>query len=131
MESTNGHLEVESYQAGEIIFNEGDIDFHFYIVEQGSVQIFTRNESQVEIPISTISEGESFGEFALLDRAPRSASARALSPCQLVKVSEEGFEQLLSELPEWASSMLKNFAIRLKNMNHLVKNLPQFVSHTD
>lgn len=124
-------IKTEVYKPGDFIFFEGDIDFHFYIVQQGEVQIFTKNKSGQRVNIATVTEGESFGEFALLDKQPRSASAQALSECTLVRVSEEGYNQLLSEIPGWASSMLKSFSRRLKQMNLKLKESPQFLSDTD
>jgi CRP-like cAMP-binding protein len=124
---TSGEITRETYKPGEFIFFEGDIDFHFYIIDSGEVQIFTKNNQGARINIATIEPGESFGEFALLDRAPRSASAQALTEVSLFKVSEKGFENLLEELPVWASSMLRNFAVRLKNMNQVLKTVPQFM----
>jgi CRP-like cAMP-binding protein len=117
----------ETYKPGDYIFFEGDIDYHFYIIESGQVQIFTKNKSGGRVNIATINEGESFGEFALLDKQPRSASAQAVNECVLVKVSEAGYQQLLSELPVWASSMLQSFAQRMKSMNEKLKDLPQFL----
>jgi CRP/FNR family cyclic AMP-dependent transcriptional regulator len=115
---------TESYPAQTAIFFEGDIDFHFYIVQSGRVQIYTKTESGGRVNITVIEEGESFGEFALLDKQARSASAEAMTDCVLVKVSEAGYHQLLSELPVWASCMLQSFADRLKRMNQLIKNMP-------
>lgn len=66
--------------------------------------------------------GESFGEFALLDHKPRSASAQAVSDVTLIKVSEAGYQELLEELPGWASSMLRSFAHRLKKMTQILKD---------
>lgn len=117
----------ESYQAGDFIFFEGDIETHFYIIESGVVQIFTKNRDGKRIDICKIEEGESFGEFALLDRQPRSASAQALTPVTLVKVSPEGYEQLLADLPVWATSMMKSFMVRLKNMTTSIKESDQFI----
>jgi CRP/FNR family cyclic AMP-dependent transcriptional regulator len=118
----------ETYKPGDFIFFEGDIDYHFYIVQTGEVQIFTKNKSGGRVNIATISDGESFGEFALLEKQPRSASAQAITECVLIKVSEAGYEQLLSELPVWASSMLESFAKRMKSMNEKLKDMPQFLS---
>ena len=133
-------VQMESYRPGEFIFFEGDIDYHFYIIQEGQVQIFTKHLDGQRVDIATMEPGESFGEFALLDRAPRSASAQALTETKLVKVSEKGYQHLLSELPVWASSMLKNFSGRLKNMNAIIKGeldeqtqtaiLPQFLQRT-
>lgn len=124
-------IKTETYKPGDYIFFEGDIDFHFYIVQQGEVQIFTKNKAGRRVNIATVTEGESFGEFALLDKQPRSASAQALSECTLVRVSEDGYNQLLSEIPGWASSMLKSFSRRLKQMNLKLKESPQFLSSED
>lgn len=117
----------EIYMPGDYIFFEGDIDFHFYIIEKGQIQIFTKNAAGHRLDIATVDEGESFGEFALLEKQPRSASAQAVTECWLIKVSERGYEQLLEELPVWASAMLKSFAARMKNMNEKLKDAPQFL----
>lgn len=127
MIATTAEITREVYKPGDFIFFEGDLDFHFYIIEFGEVQIFTKNAQGTRINIATIEPGESFGEFALLDKAPRSASAQALTEVSLFKVSQVGFEDLLNELPVWSSSMLRNFAVRLKNMNQVLKTVPQFV----
>ncbi len=120
----------ETYKPGDYIFFEGDIDFHFYIVESGQVSIFTKSKTGQRIDVATVEEGESFGEFALLEKQPRSASAQAVTECSVIKVSEKGYEQLVNELPGWASSMLKSFSQRLKNMNDKLKQSPQFISKT-
>ncbi len=117
----------ESYEPGDFIFFEGDIESHFYIIESGTVQIFTKTTGGKRADICQITDGESFGEFALLDNQPRSASAQAVTEVTLVKVSEEGYEQLISELPLWATSMMKSFASRLKNMTHVLRTSDQFL----
>jgi CRP/FNR family transcriptional regulator, cyclic AMP receptor protein len=124
-------LVKEKYKAGDFVFFEGDVDFHFYIVEQGEVEVFTKNKSGKRIQLLLAEKGESFGEFALLDKKPRSASAQAKTDCVLIKVTEQGYNQLLADIPVWASSMLKSFAQRLRSMNDKIKgvDLPQFVDY--
>lgn len=116
----------EHYKAGAYIFFEGDIDQHFYIVEEGTIQIFTKNAAGKRLDISIVEPGESFGELALLDSRARSASAQAINDCTLIKVSAKGYEQLLAELPVWASSMLYSFARRLKHTTEMLQATPQF-----
>ncbi len=118
----------ESYESGDFIFFEGDIESHFYIVETGVVQIFTKSKDGQRINICEIVDGESFGEFALLDQKPRSASAQAITDVTLVKVSQEGFQVLIDELPIWASSMMKSFVERLKNITEVLKEKDQFLT---
>ena len=119
-------IKKESYKSGDFIFFEGDIENHFYIVESGVVSIFTKNAQGQKIPICEIIDGESFGEFALISKMPRSASAQALTDVVLVKVSEEGYRQLLSELPTWAECMMKSFTDRLQNMTDVLREVDQF-----
>ncbi len=126
MASKNDILK-ETFEEGDYIFFEGDIESHFYIIEKGQVQIFTKNNSGKRLNILTVQDGESFGEFALLDKKPRSASAQALSKVSLIKVSEAGYEELLGDLPIWASSMMRSFTARLRNMTQILKDSDQFI----
>lgn len=118
-------IQKESYKPGDYVFFEGDIENHFYIVETGVVNIFTKDNMGKRISICDIIDGESFGEFALISNSPRSASAQAVTDVVLVKVSEDGFKQLMSELPTWAECMLKSFVDRLQNMTEKIRELEQ------
>nr|WP_295900876.1 cyclic nucleotide-binding domain-containing protein [uncultured Bdellovibrio sp.] len=118
-------IQKETYKPGDYVFFEGDIENHFYIVESGVVNIFTKDNMGKRIPITDIVDGESFGEFALISNSPRSASAQAVTDVVLVKVSEDGFKQLMSELPTWAECMLKSFVDRLQNMTEKIRELEQ------
>lgn len=117
------HLEPVTATKGTLIFKEGDRDFHFYILQEGKVEIFTTNKHGNRIVITEVEGGEAFGEFSLLDYQPRSASAVALSDVTMVKISDLAYQKLLTELPDWASTMLKSFATRLKVMNERLKKL--------
>jgi len=121
-------IQKETYKPGDYIFFEGDIENHFYIVETGVVHIFTKDNMGKKIPIVDIVDGESFGEFALISNSPRSATAQAVTDVVLVKVSEEGFKQLMSELPTWAECMLKSFVERLQNMTEKIRDLERLKS---
>ncbi len=113
----------EQYKAGEYIFFEGDIDYHFYIVEDGQVAIFTKDKMGKRLDIVTVNKSESFGEFAFLERKPRSASAQAVTESVVIRISEKGYQQLLSELPTWANAMLQSFAGRIRHMNEVLSKL--------
>ena len=114
-------ISKEVFQPGDFIFFEGDVESHFYIIESGQVSIFTKTKSNQKIEIAKLTDGATFGEFALIDKGARSASAQAVTTVKLMKVSAEGYESMLGELPLWASSMLKSFIMRLKQMNVAIK----------
>ncbi len=111
----------ESFKATEFIFFEGDIESHFYIIESGEVLIFTKDRTGQKVEIAKLKSGETFGEFALIDKGARTASAQATTDCRLMKISSEGYEMMLNDLPTWASSMLTCFSTRLKQMNQALK----------
>lgn len=110
-----------SFSKGDYIFFEGDVEAHFYIIESGQVKIFTKNSKGEKIELATLSDGETFGEFALIGEGHRTASAQAATDVKLMKVNEQGYKVMIESLPPWASSMMENLIARLKNMNQNLK----------
>ncbi len=111
----------ETFKAGDYIFFEGDIESHFYIIESGAVKIFTKNATGQKVEIAKFGPGDTFGEFALIDSGARTASAQADVDTKVMKISEEGYQIMMSDLPLWASSMLRSFITRMKSMNQQLK----------
>lgn len=74
-----------------------------------------------KIEVARLKDGETFGEFALIDKGARTASAQAVTEVKAMKISSEGYDMMLNELPLWASSMLRSFSTRLKHMNANLK----------
>ncbi len=78
---------TKSFQAGEIIFAEGDADNdRFYVMEQGEVEIANHKKF-----LETIQPGGFFGEMGLVNNKPRSATATAKTDCVIVEVNEGDF----------------------------------------
>ena len=113
----------ETFKAGDFIFFEGDIEAHFYIIESGEVSIFTKDKRGQKMEVARLQPGETFGEFALIDKGARTASAQAATEVKAMKISAEGYELMLNDLPLWAASMLKSFSARLKKMNNSLKEI--------
>lgn len=113
----------ENFKAQDFIFFEGDIESHFYIIESGEVLIFTKDKKGQKIEIARLKSGDTFGEFALIDKGARGASAQAVIDTKVMKISAAGYEMMLNDLPLWASSMLRSFTSRLKNMNSSLKEI--------
>lgn len=91
-----GQTTLKRFKAKEIIFNAGDEGDCAYIIDSGRVQIFIEKLG-LEIPVNVLGVGEIFGEMAILDRSPRSASARALNEVQVSVVSRTQFEQRIEQ----------------------------------
>lgn len=84
-----------SIEAGEVLFEEGEPGDNFYIVFRGAVEITKSRPDGSTEKLAVRRAGEGFGEMALLNDAPRSATARAAEAAQLMTVSREDFEKLL------------------------------------
>ena len=108
-----GHdIPTRSYKAGDIIFREGDPATELFIIKEGRVDILSGNRL-----LDSIDGNGIFGEMALIDAAPRSASAVAASDVTVVPVSEKQFLFLVSQTPFFALNLLKVLARRLRATN--------------
>ncbi|MEW6677138.1 MAG: EAL domain-containing protein [Pseudomonadota bacterium] len=78
----------EKYSAGRTIFSEGAPGQHAYLIEQGRIRI-TKQNRQGETELASLQAGDMFGEIALIDRRPRTASATALEETTLIPITRE------------------------------------------
>jgi len=102
---------AEVYQTDEVIFKEGDQGDCMYVILEGDVRIET-SERFIDI----ISEGEIFGEMALVDDSPRSASAIALTHCRVVPIDKTRFCMATEINPYFALQVMGVMAQRLRNL---------------
>ena len=105
-------IPTRSYKAGEVIFREGDPATELFIIKEGRVDILSGNKL-----LDSIDGNGIFGEMALIDAAPRSASAIAASDVTVVPISEKQFLFLVSQTPFFALNLLKVLARRLRATN--------------
>jgi CRP/FNR family cyclic AMP-dependent transcriptional regulator len=113
--------EVE-IQKGELLFSEGDTSSHFYILHSGEVQVFREIPGRGRVALARVGAGHAVGEFALIDSRARSASAIALSTVTASLISEEGYQQLLADLPEWATVVMTSMVTRIRTMNDAARH---------
>src|SRR4051812_24981931 len=99
-------------EPGESIFQEYDMGSEMYVVLEGEVDL-TINGKVVE----TLGPGSPFGEMALIDQAPRVATAVAKTACKLAVLPEKRFLFMVQTTPHFALQMMKVMADRLRKMN--------------
>jgi signal transduction histidine kinase len=108
---------LRDFRAGDVIFSAGEPGDGFYLVESGSVQICAvvgDNEPRV---LATIGAGDFFGEMAVLDDAPRSATARAAVDTKARFLSRDELLQLLDRNPRLALNLIREFSKRMRAVN--------------
>ena len=103
---------TRSFKAGEAIFKEGDDAAELFVIKDGRVGIQVGNRLLDTLDAKTI-----FGEMALVDSAPRSAAAIAMTDVTLVPVSEKQFLFLVSQTPFFALNVMRVLARRLRASN--------------
>lgn len=102
------------YAAGDVIFAEGDKGDAMYVVRNGEVTV-ERGGRVME----TVRGGDIFGEMALIDGAPRSATARAKTDCEVAPINEKTFLFLVHETPFFAIAVMRTLADRLRRMDEI------------
>ena len=99
-------------EPGEIIFREFDMGAEMFVVLEGEVELRIGDTA-----VETLGPGEPFGEMALIDQAPRTATAVARTACKLAVISEKRFLFMVQTTPHFAQRLMKVMADRLRKMN--------------
>ncbi|MDC7787636.1 cyclic nucleotide-binding domain-containing protein [Rhodoplanes sp. TEM] len=101
-------------RAGEVIFREGEPAAEMFLIKSGTVAI--RSDDHL---IAELGDNEVFGEMALIDRSPRSATALAVTDVTLIPVSEKQFLFLVAETPFFALTIMRVLVHRLRLLNRV------------
>jgi CRP-like cAMP-binding protein len=110
-------VEVE---AGSYIYREGDLGTEMYIIQEGKIALERHFRGQ-EKRLAVLARGEFFGEMAVLEHLPRSASARALLACRLLVLNGATLDQMVRQSPEIAVRMLRKLSRRLRETDLLLQ----------
>jgi uncharacterized membrane protein len=111
-----------SCAAGEPIFRHGDAPDYFYVVRSGLVDVAVPAQSG-EIVVASFEPGSFFGELAVFDQAPRSASASAVAETVLICIPVQAVRALVENHPPAARQFIGALALRLRNADELLSRL--------
>jgi CRP/FNR family transcriptional regulator, cyclic AMP receptor protein len=116
-------LRTRRYRRGEVIFHQGDPGDALHILLTGRVKIWSQSGSGVQAILSTLRPGEFFGSLALLDGAPRSASATAAEATETLILPRDRFRLLINDVPEIRDHVLAELARELRRLTTHVEEL--------
>ncbi|MDR0556822.1 MAG: Crp/Fnr family transcriptional regulator [Treponema sp.] len=102
----------KDFKAGEMIFSEFEIGETFYFIISGRVQL-TKVIGDIEKTIDILQPSEIFGEMAILENSPRSATAVAFDSVRLLEFNKQNFDALMTGYPQLAFKLLKMFTKRI------------------
>lgn len=101
-----------SFKAGDIIFKEGDPGDFMYVLIEGQVEVKIKHDE-----IGIFEPIEVFGEMALIDAQPRSATVVARTDCKLVRVNQSRFKMLVHKSPQFGVNVMRTMVERIRWMN--------------
>ena len=103
---------ARTFQAGEVIFSEFEPGDTFYLIQSGRVEL-VRIIGDIEKTLDILQPSEMFGEMAILENSPRSATAIALETVKVLEFNRQNFEALMLGNPQIALKLLKMFTKRI------------------
>jgi CRP-like cAMP-binding protein len=110
------------FNKGTVLFHEGDEGEDMYIIQSGKVAI-KKKLKEGETVLATLEKGDFFGEMAILERQPRSATAEVAEAGDLIVINGETFGDMIKANPEIAVRMLRKQSIRLRDTNRQLEQV--------
>jgi CRP-like cAMP-binding protein len=109
-------------QKGDFLFREGDVAEDMYIIKSGEISLIV-SDGVSELIVARASSGQLIGEMSLFDKKLRSASAKAVTPVEVVQLPYAKLESELETMPEWVQVTLKTLSEKIRQANSkLLKN---------
>lgn len=119
----SAHLRARRYARDEVVFHRDDPAGHFYLIVSGSVKVSIPDEEGHEVVVAVERDGATFGELALFDDAPRSATVTALGETQVVTLAREDFLRVLERSPRATREILRLLARTVRRASGRIEDL--------
>jgi CRP-like cAMP-binding protein len=113
----------EKYERDDYIFFEGDAPDWFHIVKEGKVKLVKHSDTGKDVILQVFAAGDMFGEISLFDRKPYAASAQAMEPSIILKLSRKDFFLFFGRHPFAATEMIMELGRQLKEAHATIKSL--------
>jgi len=123
MTALHASMAESKLRRGEVLFHEGDSGDKLYVVIDGKVKLGRTSPDGRESLLAILGPGELFGEMALFDPSPRTATATAVSETRLAGLKNESLNALLRTRPEVSAQLLQALARRLRRTNDSLSDL--------
>lgn len=107
-------VQEKDVEAGEVIFREEDLGEEMYLVRDGQVNVY-HEHGESRTPLQIVGPGGYFGEMAIIDDLPRSATALAEARTSLLVLHKSDFRTAILDYPDIAFEIFREFTRRLRN----------------
>ena len=114
---------IQNIESNNTIFREGDAGNQMFLIVEGEVEIRKKTTEKSTTTLATLKKGDFFGEMAMVERKPRSATAIASTSCRLLALDQNAFTTLIEHNSDFAVRMIKVLSTRLRRTNLLVEQV--------
>lgn len=111
------------YPKDTVVFFENEEGDFFFMIVEGRIKVTILGDDGREVILSILGTGDFFGEMALLDNEPRSATAIAVEDSELVSLHRHDFQSVLADNRSIMSALIKILAARIRKANHQISTL--------
>jgi len=114
---------VRLFSQGQVIFRENDPGAEMYLIIQGQVEIRKVTGPSSSKTLTTLQKGDIFGEMAIIEGKPRSATAVAMEPAKLLVLNQKLYDSMVNSNPDFARKMNRVLSERIRKANSIIQNL--------
>ncbi len=111
------------YNPNQVIFHLGDPGGLLYIVDTGKIKIYYPNADGQEVVLAILGRNDFFGELALFDDSPRSATAETLEPSHIYTLHRDEFMRYIRDNPDFSVKVMSTLAKRIRQMNEQISDV--------
>lgn len=115
-------IRLQSIKKGEVLFRKGSEGTTLYIIAKGKIKIVLPSTQGNEVVLALFSDGDFFGEMALLDGMPRSADAKAIEDSELYLLNQSDFVAFLQNNSGAIQAILRSLSLRLRRTDDLLQD---------
>jgi CRP/FNR family transcriptional regulator, cyclic AMP receptor protein len=114
---------VRFFNQEDVIFEENDEGAEMFIIIQGLVEIRKSTGQSSSKILTTLQKGDMFGEMAIIEKQPRSATAVAVQPTRVLVLNEKLYESMLDSNPDFARKMNRVLSERIRRADAIIQNI--------
>jgi CRP-like cAMP-binding protein len=123
IEKSTFEQHVRSFGAGAVIFKEGDDGSEMFIIIQGLVEIRKSTGTASSKILTTLKKGDMFGEMAIIEKQPRSATAVAVQPTRALVLNEKLYDSMIGSNPDFARRMHRVLSERIRRADAIIQTI--------
>ena len=123
IEKSTFEKHVRFFDQGAAIFRENDEGNEMFIIIQGLVEIRKSTGPSSSKILTTLQKGDMFGEMAIIEKQPRSATAVAVQPTRVLVLNEKLYDSMVGSNPDFARKMNKVLSERIRRADAIIQNI--------